>query len=32
MTGVDRRIPLAATVDEVLMYQALSRNGSGSGT
>jgi anti-sigma B factor antagonist len=32
MTGVDRRIPLAATVDGALMYQALSRNGSGSGT
>ena len=32
MTGVDRRIPLAATVDEVLMSQAASRNGSGSGT
>jgi anti-sigma B factor antagonist len=31
MTGVDRRIPLAATVDGALMYQALSRNGSGSG-
>jgi anti-sigma B factor antagonist len=32
MTGVDRRIPLATTVDEVLMYQTASRNGSGSGT
>jgi hypothetical protein len=32
MTGVDRRIPLAATVDGALMYQALSRNGSGSVT
>ena len=32
MTGVDRRIPLATTVDEVLMSQAASRNGSGSGT
>jgi anti-sigma B factor antagonist len=32
MTGVDRRIPLAATVDGALMYQALSRDGSGSGT
>jgi anti-sigma B factor antagonist len=32
MTGVDRRIPLAATVDDVLMSQAASRNGSGSGT
>jgi anti-sigma B factor antagonist len=32
MTGVDRRIPLAATVDGALMSQAWSRNGSGSGT
>jgi anti-sigma B factor antagonist len=32
MTGVDRRIPLAATVDEVLMSQVASREGSGSGT
>jgi anti-sigma B factor antagonist len=32
MTGVDRRIPLAATVDDVLMSQAVSRDGSGSGT
>jgi len=32
MTGVDRRIPLAATVDGALMFQAASRNGSGSGT
>ena len=32
MTGVDRRIPLAATVDEVLMSQTASREGSGSGT
>jgi anti-sigma B factor antagonist len=31
MTGVDRRIPLAATVDEVLMYQVASREGSGTG-
>jgi len=31
MTGVDRRIPLASTVDDVLMSQA-SREGSGSGT
>jgi anti-sigma B factor antagonist len=31
MTGVDRRIPLAATVDDVLMSQAASRDGSGSG-
>jgi anti-sigma B factor antagonist len=29
MTGVDRRIPLAATVDEVLMSQAASGDGSG---
>jgi anti-sigma B factor antagonist len=32
MTGVDRRIPLAATVDDVLMSQAASGDGSGSGT
>ena len=32
MTGVDRRIPLATTVDEVLMSEMASRNGSGSGT
>ena len=32
MTGVDRRIPLAATVDGALMFQAASRDGSGSGT
>jgi anti-sigma B factor antagonist len=32
MTGVDRRIPLAATVDEVLMSQAASRDDSRSGT
>jgi anti-sigma B factor antagonist len=32
MTGVDRRIPLAATVDGALMHQAATRNGSGSGT
>jgi anti-sigma B factor antagonist len=31
MTGVDRRIPLAATVDDVLMSQAASRDGSSSG-
>jgi anti-sigma B factor antagonist len=31
MTGVDRRIPLATTVDEVLMSQAASRDDSGSG-
>ena len=32
MTGVDRRIPLAATVDGALMFQAASRDGSGFGT
>ena len=32
MTGVNRRIPLAATVDEVLMSQAASRDSSGSST
>jgi len=32
ITGVDRRIPLAATVDGALMFQAASRDGSGSGT
>jgi anti-sigma B factor antagonist len=32
MTGVDRRIPLAATVDGALMFHAASRDGSGSGT
>jgi anti-sigma B factor antagonist len=32
MTGVNRRIPLAATVDEVLVSQAASGDGSGSGT
>ena len=32
MTGVDRRIPLATTVDEVLMSETASRSGSGSGT
>jgi len=32
MTGVDRRIPLAATVDGALMFQAASRDSSGSGT
>jgi anti-sigma B factor antagonist len=32
MTGVDRRIPLAATVDDVLMSQAASRDDSRSGT
>ena len=31
MTGVDRRIPLAATVDEVLMSQVASRDESRSG-
>jgi anti-sigma B factor antagonist len=31
MTGVDRRIPLAATVDGALMFQAASRDNSGSG-
>jgi len=28
MTGVDRRIPLAATVDGALMFQAASRDGA----
>jgi anti-sigma B factor antagonist len=32
LTGVDRRIPLAATVDGALMFQAKSRDGFGSGT
>jgi anti-sigma B factor antagonist len=32
MTGVDRRIPLAATVDGALMFHAASRDGSGFGT
>ena len=32
MTGVDRRIPLAATVDGALMFQAASRDSSSSGT
>jgi anti-sigma B factor antagonist len=32
LTGVDRRIPLAATVDGALMFQAKSRDSSGSGT
>ena len=32
MTGVDRRIPLAATVDGALMFHAASRDDSGSGT
>ena len=32
MTGVDRRIPLAATVDGALMFQAASRDSSGFGT
>ena len=32
MTGVDRRIPLAATVDGALIFQAASRDSSGSGT
>src|SRR5689334_17881333 len=32
MTGVDRRIPVAATVDEVLMSQAASRDSSGFGS
>jgi anti-sigma B factor antagonist len=31
-TGVDRRIPLAATVDGALMFQAASRDNSGHGT
>jgi anti-anti-sigma factor len=32
MTGVDRRIPLTATVDGALMFHAASRGDSGSGT
>ncbi|MDQ2812121.1 MAG: STAS domain-containing protein [Actinomycetota bacterium] len=32
MTGVDRRIPLAATVDGALMFQAASRDNSDPGT
>jgi anti-sigma B factor antagonist len=32
MTGVDRRIPLAATVDGALMFQAAARGGPGPGT
>src|SRR5690348_8243962 len=32
LTGVDRRIPLAATVDAALMFHAAPRDGSGSGT
>jgi anti-sigma B factor antagonist len=32
MTGVDRRIPLATTVDEVLMSQVATGNGSSFGT
>jgi anti-sigma B factor antagonist len=32
LTGVDRRIPLTATVDGALMLMAASRDGSGSGT
>ena len=32
MMGVDRRIPLATTVDEVLMSQVATGNGSGFGT
>jgi anti-sigma B factor antagonist len=32
LTGVDRRIPLAATVDGALMFHAASRDGPGSGT
>ncbi len=32
MTGVDRRIPLAATVDGALMFQAASRDSSGPGS
>jgi anti-anti-sigma factor len=32
MTGVDRRIPLTATVDGALMLQAASRDNSGPGT
>jgi len=31
MTGVDRRIPLTATVDGALMLMAASRDSSGSG-
>jgi anti-sigma B factor antagonist len=30
MTGVDRRIPLAATVDGALMFHAKSQGGSGT--
>ena len=29
LTGVDRRIPLAATVDEALMFLAVSRDARG---
>jgi hypothetical protein len=32
MTGVDRRIPLTATVDGALMLMAASRGDSGPGT
>ena len=32
LTGVDRRIPLAATVNGALMFHAASRDGSGPGT
>jgi anti-sigma B factor antagonist len=32
MTGVDRRIPLAATVEGALTFQAASRRSSGSDT
>ena len=32
MTGVDRRIPLTATVDGALMLMGVSRGDSGSGT
>jgi anti-anti-sigma factor len=32
LTGVDRRIPLTATVDGALMLMAASRDSSGSGT
>jgi anti-sigma B factor antagonist len=32
MTGVDRRIPLTATVDGALMLQAASKGDAGSGT
>jgi anti-sigma B factor antagonist len=32
LTGVDRRIPLAATVDGALMFLAASRDSSGSGS